>query len=99
MKEQNKEKNRKTDKEEKERKVENMLLGKIYDTVCTPMYEDIRDSAVSEKLRLLMDGMDAEKMDEAQITDKICQGAIIGQKEGFIRGIRFMAEFICEALI
>lgn len=54
---------------------------------------------MNEKLMLLVTGADMEHMSEAKVADLICRGAVIGQKEGFISGVRFTAKLLCNMLI
>lgn len=92
-----------TGKENTERmeRVKNMLIGDIYDKVFVPMSEGAgsADEAMNEKLLLLVAGADMEHMSEAKVTDLICRGAVIGQKEGFISGVRFAAKLLCNMLV
>ena len=87
-----------TESTERMERVKNMLIGDIYDKVFVPMSEGAgsADEAMNEKLMLLVAGADMEHMSEAKVADLICRGAVIGQKEGFISGVRFAAKLLCN---
>ena len=72
-----------------------MIIGRIYDKVFVPMSEasGSADEAMNERLILLIEGADIEHM-----ADLICKGAVIGQREGFISGVRFTARLLCNML-
>lgn len=90
-----------TESTERMERVKNMLIGDIYDKVFVPMSEGAgsADEAMNEKLMLLVAGADMEHMSEAKVADLICKGAVIGQKEGFISGVRFAAKLLCNMLV
>lgn len=84
----------------KEKRMEDMLIGAIYDKIFVPMSEKSGrgDEAMNEKLMLLVSGADMEHICQADVADLICRGAVIGQKEGFICGFRFAAKLLCNML-
>ena len=77
-----------------------MIIGRIYDKVFVPMSESSgsADEAMNERLILLIEGADIEHITKASLTDLICKGAVIGQREGFISGVRFTARLFCNML-
>ena len=75
------------------------LIGRIYDKVFVPMNEESgTDEALSEKVLLLVAEADMEHMDDTQLADLICKGTVVGQREGFISGVRFTARLLCNML-
>lgn len=76
------------------------LIGRIYDKVFVPMNEESgsTDEVLSEKIRLLVAEADMEHMDDTQLTDLICKGTVVGEREGFISGVRFAARLLCNML-
>lgn len=84
----------------KKGRMDEMLIGRIYDKVFVPMNEEAEsaDEALNEKLLLLVAGADMEHMDDTQLADLICKGTVIGQREGFISGVRFTARLFCDML-
>jgi hypothetical protein len=77
-----------------------MIIGRIYDKVFVPMSESSgsADEAMNERLILLIEGADIEHMTKTSLADLICKGAVIGQREGFISGVRFTARLFCNML-
>ncbi len=77
-----------------------MIIGRIYDKVFVPMSESSgsADEAMNERLILLVTGADIEHMTKASLAELICKGAVIGQREGFISGVRFTARLLCNML-
>ena len=56
------------------------------------------DEAMNERLILLIEGADIEHMTKTSLADLICKGAVIGQREGVISGVRFTARLFCNML-
>ena len=77
-----------------------MIIERIYDKVFVPMSESSgsADEVMNERLLLLLTGADIEHMTKASLADLICKGAVIGQREGFISGVRFTARLFCNML-
>ena len=77
-----------------------MIIERIYDKVFVPMSEESgsADEAMNERLILLIEGADIEHMTKTSLADLICKGAVIGQREGFISGVRFTARLLCNML-
>ena len=77
-----------------------MLVGRIYDKIFVPMSEASRsaDETMNERPILLIEGADIEHMTKTSLADLICKGAVIGQREGFISGVRFTARLFCNML-
>lgn len=108
MKEKQTEQGKRESEKCKERTVENtedtrtgdMIIGRIYDKVFVPMSESSgsADEAMNERLILLVTGADIEHMTKASLAELICKGAVIGQREGFISGVRFTARLLCDML-
>lgn len=91
------------DKESTERmeRAKNMLIGDIYDKVFVPMSEGAgsADEVMNEKLLLVVASADMEHMSGEHLADLLCRAAVIGQKEGFISGVRFAAKLLCNMLV
>ena len=77
-----------------------MLVGRIYDKIFVPMSEASRsaDETMNERPILLIEGADIEHMTKTSLADLICKGAVIGQREGVISGVRFTARLFCNML-
>lgn len=92
-----------TGKESTERmeRAKNMLIGDIYDKVFVPMSEGAgsADEVMNEKLLLVVASADMEHMSGEHLADLLCRAAVIGQKEGFISGVRFAAKLLCNMLV
>ena len=75
-----------------------MLVGRIYDKIFVPMSEASRsaDETMNERPILLIEGADIEHMTKTSLADLICKGAVIGQREGVISGVRFTARIFCN---
>lgn len=86
---------------ERMERAKNMLIGDIYDKVFVPMSEGAgsADEVMNEKLLLVVASADMEHMDGKQLADLLCRAAVIGQKEGFISGVRFAARLLCNMLV
>lgn len=56
------------------------------------------DEAMNEKLTLLVENLDMEHMTKAKMAELVCKGTVIGEREGFISGVRFTARLLCEML-
>lgn len=86
---------------EKMERAKNMLIGDIYDKVFVPMSEGAgsADEVMNERLLLVVASADMEHMDGKQLADLLCRAAVIGQKEGFISGVRFAAKLLCNMLV
>lgn len=96
-----KEENTGRESTERMERAKNMLIGDIYDKVFVPMSEGAgsADEVMNEKLLLVVASADMEHMSGEHLADLLCRAAVIGQKEGFISGVRFAAKLLCNMLV
>ena len=76
-----------------------MILEKIFKLV----YADLQggtqdDSAISDKLSVLIENASLDTMDQKKLEDVVCRAGLIGQEQGFISGFRFCIRFLTDAL-
>jgi len=77
-----------------------MILEKIFKSV----YADLQggtqdDSAMSDKLSVLIENVSLDTMDQKKLEDVVCRAGLIGQEQGFISGFRFCIRLLADAFL
>ena len=78
-----------------------MMMEKIYDKVYITLDDEVQrdDYEISDRLTGLLENADLETMSRKDLTDWVCTASAVGQKQGFISGVRFLAKLLCEIMI
>ena len=78
-----------------------MKMEKIYDKVYITLDDEVQrdDYEISDRLTGLLENADLETMSRKDLTDLVCKASAVGQKQGFISGVRFLAKLLCEIMI
>ena len=76
-----------------------MWVERIYDMAYAVTDEKNHEEEMIEKIHLLLKGVDVEKMTREKLEKLLCESALIGQRQGFADGFRFLARLILEVVI
>lgn len=78
-----------------------MLIEKIYQEVYAKLEEDTQedDLRMGEQLADLAEGITWDQLNQEKLEDLLCEAALIGQKRGFVSGVRFWSKLIVEILV
>ncbi len=75
------------------------MLEEIYHKIYAESEEVCKDDQeVSKQLSLLIENADLEVITQEEFTDLVCRACALGERKGFIAGVRFLAKLICDAL-
>ncbi len=77
-----------------------MLIEKIYNKVYVEMEHKTQgdDFSMSNKLNILVEETGIEELDKEKLGLLLCKACVIGQKQGFISGWKFVFQLLGESL-
>lgn len=75
------------------------MLEEIYDKIYAET-EDVRESdhEAGSRLEALIENADLEGITQEEFADLVFKAYVMGEKKGFVSGLRFFAKLICNAL-
>lgn len=78
-----------------------MVIENIYHEVYAKWDKDAKedDLRMGEQLAGLAEGIAWDQLNQEQLEDLLCKAALIGQKRGFVSGVRFWSKLIVEILV
>ena len=77
-----------------------MLIEKIYNKVYVEMEHKTQedDFSMSNKLNILVEETRLEELDKEELGLLLCKACVIGQKQGFIDGWKFVFQLLGESV-
>ena len=77
-----------------------MWLEKIYDLVYSEKEEEIdkQDEALVERLNILLTGVGEESVSKDELERLMGEAVLLGERQGFLNGVRFLAELCLEVI-
>ena len=77
-----------------------MWLEKIYDLVYSEKEEEIdkQDEALVEKLNILLTGVGEESVSKDELERLMGEAVLLGERQGFLNGVHFLAELYLEVI-
>ncbi len=76
-----------------------MLIRDIYNRIFAETKEmEKNDHEISDELSALFKNVDLKEITDEEFTNLMCQACAIGERQGFVSGVRVFAKIICEAI-
>ena len=77
-----------------------MWLEKIYDLVYSEKEEEIdkQDEALVERLNILLTGVGEESVSKDELERLMGEAVLLGERQGFLNGVRFLTELCLEVI-
>lgn len=77
-----------------------MIIEQIYEKVYADSEKVADDDlTMSEGMGVLLEETNMDTLDKEKLGLLLCKAGLIGQKQGFIRGFRFVVQMIAEAVL
>ena len=77
-----------------------MWLEKIYDLVYSEKEEEIdkQDEALVERLNILLTGTGEDSVSKDELERLLGEAVLLGERQGFLNGVHFLAELCLEVI-